>query len=1672
MRPHPRARRIVLKTLRWTLRVVLALVLVVVTLVLLLLYSPRFLHFAIDVGLGFYNDRIPGEIRVGRVEGRLIDHLVLGDIFLADEDGRALVVARELALTWNPWDLLHGGVSVSALEVRDVQVHLVPGGFGDLAIPGPEAPPRTTVAPDLPIDLRVDALRVKGVDILEGTGETIVGDLRLAARDLGWTGLRAHLKIDDAAAKLPGVTLEALALDATYAEPRLQLSGLVTTDLAIAELVRVDLDAAHLTGAALLAVDGRRGALADRLTGAVAERLRAAPGDPSVRIDARGDAGNLEVGLHVEVPGLADLDLAASGPVVGAPNLELRGRAMADLEALLGPPHGAKFGQVHPVFAARLDGADWSQLHADVTLGCSDCGALSGLKLRALAARDAVLSATSAFVDLAGAGVLLKAEVRAGPGGLEAARWDLRVPDVAVPVGVGRLFVPLPPLDGGVTSRGSCTGAPLRCEGALAVDRFAGYQVQLGQLRARLHGEPLRAVPELHAELSARELRVPGYRFAGAEVVADVGSNMSEKPGALEARVAAEVWVAHRERGDRIEARARVLPGPPLVLHLEALDARLRGLRALLPRPARVEIAGRRFDVGGLGLLAAGGSIGVDGRVDLDGRSDLRVAVERVRLEPLVALAPQLRGQLGGSVTVKASLQGPAAAPELALVLGGQRLRFRDGVLGDLDVAVDLGHGRGRAAVGLIGPVAERVALAAELPLTLDLSRGKFAVQRGGIHLGVDIKRLRLGALRPWLGTARTPRGVVDVQAAVDGPAARPTTTVAVHVRDLLFDVEPPATVDLVVEQRAGEDMTARLDAQRLGGRLRLNVTELPLRLDLVDGGVKWHPERRHAATLVVRDVDLWRQLSPIVPGNDYAGRLELVGSIDGPMTAPRLALYLSGESLRVRDAHLGRLRADLRLADDAAKLDLTLRGGVTATDVHAELPLRVVPAHGQFTWLKDQPHALSAQIRGFELARLKDLGVTAKMQGRVDVDAALSGPMSDPQIKVGTHLRGFVWNTRAVGNVHANLSFRGQRAELALASTIGRGTVDVRASVPMLADLGRGKFDWDEAGQSEVEVRVDGLDRTMLAPLGRVPEEALIELSLRAKARGNLKDFNATLEAHGQTGHKLIGGAPVHISADVRPKSQSFRFSLGPHNWAGEIDVRADARADIFVLARGNAKAGDTPFTATMRAIKFDSRFVQGFVPRDLYDLNGVLDARLAANGTLGAPEVRGELKLRRGSITVLQMQQRIRKIELDLRAEGRRIVLDKLTAESGQGRLNATATVDLPRGGGLKVASDLQLRKFPLVRPGLPQMQIDTKVKTRVVSTAEETDVDLVVSGTRVWVTGYTVDPPRQIPENSNVTYKDRQVLVGVASDAGPDGEVTAENEERRPADDEQAAPGKRFAMNIKLSDPIDIHGPATEMRWQGAVSAVREAAKREVFGKLTAKDGRLDLLGNSFKIESGEVTLPEDEDTVDPFLNVVARTSTSAGIDVTATFKGRLTRPELEFKSEPAMSQSQILTLLLTGSPDASEADEQRVLAQAAALLATFKNPALSSFLSSRLGIDRVGLSFGDDVNQPILSVGKRLTRRIYVESAFKYNAPRGRNRVETRVEYEFAPRWTIETFFGDAAVGGVDVFWHKIFGQPKRIESNRGPAPKGTGTGSRDSGAGDATAGGAAEGSGGR
>jgi len=173
---------------------------------------------------------------------------------------------------------------------------------------------------------------------------------------------------------------------------------------------------------------------------------------------------------------------------------------------------------------------------------------------------------------------------------------------------------------------------------------------------------------------------------------------------------------------------------------------------------------------------------------------------------------------------------------------------------------------------------------------------------------------------------------------------------------------------------------------------------------------------------------------------------------------------------------------------------------------------------------------------------------------------------------------------------------------------------------------------------------------------------------------------------------------------------------------------------------------------------------------------------------------------------------------------------------------------------------------------------------------------------------------------------------------------------------------------------------------------------------------------------------VTLPDDG-SLDPYLDLEA-VSVLAEAEVTVTVRGRLSRPALEFSSNPALTEYQILTLLVTGSTEIGEGDGD-VAAKAASLLAAVSNPQLQTQLNQRLGLDRVSIGFGETIDQPILTVGKRFHRDVYVETEYHHNAPEDQNTTQLAIEYAIRRRWSLEGFFGDAAVGAVGIYWTRSF-----------------------------------------
>lgn len=1688
-----RARRILRGVLRWSLRVTGALVLLVVALVLVLLYSQAALRFAVSRGLGFYNGKIAGEITIGEVEGRLGTEFVLRGVHVADRLGRPLVTADELMVDLAPWALLHGELRVEAVRIAGGDVilfnHEEGSGFGDLAIPGPDKPPREGpgVGPDLPLEITVGELALVDVDLFSGAGLPIAEEVHLTATAHG-VHQTAEVDVLAAQADLPGVLITGLGLAARWTDPEVTVAAHVATDLGRVTLERTRFDAMGLSGELELAVVGENAGFADRTEAWLSDAFKDAPGPLLLTLAARGSAGDLDVALKAALPGTIGVELTAAGKLEDGPRLFATVTAPADLRGIF----GADIGVVRPVVSAALEGdPDWQELRAEVDVRCETCGELSGVMLWAAALQgpggewDTRLAAQAA-------GIGLTATAGFGDGRLLTSAVDLTIHEVATPLAVARKFVAVPPMTGSLAVGGTCGGDPLMCRADLEVERFRGVGVELARLGAAAQGAMFGEEKTAHGMITLDELRVKGQRIAGAEVYATLGPAGADLPGVaglghqaarevskaagkvaddrstvteevasqaadkashvareggptlppLEIGVEAEAWANRRDRGDRVRVAARVRPGPPLEVDVDGLSLHMRGLAAALMRPTHVKIEGERVALRGFDLKAAGGRVTAGGVFDRGGRSDVDVDVDGVMLDQVARAVPQLRRRVGGTVGVHAHLEGSAHDPTFYLRADARKLWVMATEVGDVDVGVDLAGREARAELTVVGPFADRVAVRGDTRVLADLKRGKFGLLEAPLRADVDVEDAHLSALRPWLAQME-PRGRVSVHAVVRGTTAAPVAAVRVSGEGLGLAswTSKGGAVVADVAYDAG-NVHGAVEVQHLEGRAKLSVEALPVTLDLVAKTAEWRKEEPVVVTLAVRDVDLWRQLSPIKPGQDLAGRVGLDLKIEGTGMRPEVALAVTGERLRVRDADLGSLKLTAGYADERATVDARVHGGMPGeVTVHAAAPVRVVPGAGEVAWLKDQAHEVAVKVVSFDLAGLRKAGLDAPMTGKLGVTVTADGTPADPKIAVATNLKDFHWRKARVGTVAVTAKYADRRADATVKGQVGnRGLIDAHAAVPVGIDLANGAVAWDRNAVHDVHVGVTGIDRSTLLPTGApIPPDALIGLSLEANAKGGLSKFAVDVELHGQIGHTVFGGAPVHLSAHATERAQRAKFVLGSHIISESFGVQAATKADIPGLIAGTAKAGDIPLTASGSSVGVDLRFLKAFTPPGLYDPIGKLSLGVEVDGTVGKPNVRGRVRLRDGGITVLALQQRLKGIDIDVKGEGRHIELEQLVVRSGPGKLTTKGTVDIGADGSVKVGGDIVLAKFPLVRPGLPQMQFDSKVKASVTSGPEGTDVEVALRDTEILMTGYAVRAPKTIPDNEHVRGSHGEHVRPI--------DVKEVEKEQEPAKDERS----KLALNIKLVNPIRFTGPVTEMEWSGSLAIVKDEALA-VTGKLKADEGRFDLLGNRFKIETGEVTLPEGELTVDPFLSVVAATDTPVA-RVKVTIRGRISRPQLIFSSEPAMPQPQILTLLLTGSSDANEADAQKVLAEAATLLVLAENPALANYVTRATGLDYVGVSFGESTSQPILTVGKHIDRKIYAETAYKHNAPARQNRVEARVEYELAPAWTVETFFGDAAVGGVDLFWRKIFGKPQAKQAVQAPAlknaPKGAG-----------------------
>jgi translocation and assembly module TamB len=480
----------------------------------------------------------------------------------------------------------------------------------------------------------------------------------------------------------------------------------------------------------------------------------------------------------------------------------------------------------------------------------------------------------------------------------------------------------------------------------------------------------------------------------------------------------------------------------------------------------------------------------------------------------------------------------------------------------------------------------------------------------------------------------------------------------------------------------------------------------------------------------------------------------------------------------------------------------------------------------------------------------------------------------------------------------------------------------------------------------------------------------------LQGSLRADLVD--AKLSHHTPAGKvELIqlGTGLVTINATRAAIATEVSFDAGE---VGTIKGRAS-------IARTTPQWQNMPLEGEVHVQTADLGYVTLYFPQ-VDKASGRLDANLALAGTLGTPLIEGTIKLSNAELDFYQVNLSLRQTELEAKLHDNALDFTG-SAHVGQGSLSVKGALawrnSLPYGQFHMEGTELRVAD-------IPEAQIDASPS-----------LDFTIKGRQIAVAG-----------NVNVPYAkivpaDLTGAVGTSSD-----EVIVGKE---PED-----PNKRFEVTsditLALGDKVSIDTLGLKARLAGSV-AVHSGADNVTTGtgELSILDGKYSAYGRQLDIQRGRLIFNGGV-VSDPGIDIRAVKvfpDVTAGINV----RGSLRQPRISYFSDPSLTQSQILSLLLAGGSLESVQNRQngaaaQMLAQGGAILA--------QQIGSKVGIQDVGLE-SDLTNDTSLVLGRYLSPRLYI--SYGVSLTQQLNTVKLR--YSLSDRWTVKTEAGQAR--GADLVY---------------------------------------------
>lgn len=180
----------------------------------------------------------------------------------------------------------------------------------------------------------------------------------------------------------------------------------------------------------------------------------------------------------------------------------------------------------------------------------------------------------------------------------------------------------------------------------------------------------------------------------------------------------------------------------------------------------------------------------------------------------------------------------------------------------------------------------------------------------------------------------------------------------------------------------------------------------------------------------------------------------------------------------------------------------------------------------------------------------------------------------------------------------------------------------------------------------------------------------------------------------------------------------------------------------------------------------------------------------------------------------------------------------------------------------------------------------------------------------------------------------------------------------------------------------------------------------------GRLGISEGVYQAYGQDLNIERG-YALFADSPVDNPGLDVRAAREVdeiTAGMRITGTLK----KPHLKLYSTPSMSETDILSYIVTGRPAGESSGKT---AGMLAMMQASGASNIASELGRQLGLEELRVETGSSLEEAALVAGTYLSPRLYVQ----YVNELATGETKVRMRYDLTDRWQLEAETGRTQSG---------------------------------------------------